>query len=213
MEANAAIIERWQTGEFLLKKLHSLTGIFPLGFFLLEHLFINAKATRGAATYDGAVESIANIPYLAALEIIFIFLPLAYHGAYGLLISYRGQVSLLRYNYYYNWIYVLQRLSGVIALIFIVYHVYSLRIAPALGARAITFDLVKNQMADPYYLAFSLAGTIAVSFHFSMGLWNFLIGWGITSGLRIQRITAAACMALFAVLSGICINIIYSFLS
>lgn len=212
MEAYIASVERWQVAEFLLKKLHSLSGIFPLGFFLLEHLFINAKATRGAALYNGAVQSIANIPYLLMFEIVFVALPLAYHAAYGLLITYRGQVNLYRYNYYYNWTYCLQRLSGAIAFIFVVYHVYSFRIAPAMEGQRVTFDLVRDQVTNPYYLAFTLAGTIAVSFHFSMGIWNFLIGWGIAIGPRIQRVAAVACMTSFIVLSGLGINIIYAFL-
>ncbi len=32
---------------FLIRKLHSLAGVIPLGVFLLEHLFLNSYAWRG----------------------------------------------------------------------------------------------------------------------------------------------------------------------
>jgi len=33
---------------FLLRRLHSLTGIVPIGAFLLEHFLSNAEAFKGA---------------------------------------------------------------------------------------------------------------------------------------------------------------------
>ena len=39
---------------FALKRLHSLTGVVPIGLFLLEHLYTNARALQGAAAFDTA---------------------------------------------------------------------------------------------------------------------------------------------------------------
>jgi succinate dehydrogenase / fumarate reductase cytochrome b subunit len=33
-------------GHFYLRRLHSLSGVFPIGIFLLEHFFGNGLATR-----------------------------------------------------------------------------------------------------------------------------------------------------------------------
>ena len=32
---------------FTLKRLHSLTGVVPVGLFLLEHLYTNARSLQG----------------------------------------------------------------------------------------------------------------------------------------------------------------------
>ena len=37
-----------QGNSFLLRRLHSLTGIVPIGAFLIEHFISNSEATKGA---------------------------------------------------------------------------------------------------------------------------------------------------------------------
>ena len=58
---------------FYLRRLHSLSGIFPMGVFLLEHFFGNAFATRGPEAYNRYVEFLLGMPYLPALEIGLVF--------------------------------------------------------------------------------------------------------------------------------------------
>ena len=72
---------------FLLRKLHQITGIVPLGMFFFVHMFTNSKAMNGAASFDKAVKEIHDIPYLLLIEIFGIFLPLLFHSVYGILIS------------------------------------------------------------------------------------------------------------------------------
>ncbi|PWT92701.1 MAG: succinate dehydrogenase, partial [Blastocatellia bacterium] len=48
---------------FILRKLHQLTGIVPLGIFLLEHFYTNSKALDGAASFNDAVKDLQSIPY------------------------------------------------------------------------------------------------------------------------------------------------------
>ena len=64
---------------FVLRKLHQLSGIVPLGAFLLEHLYTNSKAAhpeRGVADFNQAVADLQAIPYVLFIEIGFIFIPL-----------------------------------------------------------------------------------------------------------------------------------------
>lgn len=65
--------------EFLWRRLHTLSGVIPVGLFLLEHLFTNATALDGAASYNNAVEAIQSLPLLHFIEFFFIFLPITYH--------------------------------------------------------------------------------------------------------------------------------------
>ena len=51
---------------FYLRRLHSLSGIFPMGVFLLEHFFGNAFATRGPEAYNRYVEFLLGMPSAGA---------------------------------------------------------------------------------------------------------------------------------------------------
>ncbi len=61
---------------FVLRKLHQLSGIFPLGIFLLEHFYTNSKALNGPGGFNSAVDHLQSIPYIIFVEIIGIFIPL-----------------------------------------------------------------------------------------------------------------------------------------
>ena len=65
---------------FLLRRLQSPSGMFPIGVFLVEHFFSNAFARNGASAYN------ENVPFLLAalffsLELFFTRIPIAYHAA------------------------------------------------------------------------------------------------------------------------------------
>jgi succinate dehydrogenase / fumarate reductase cytochrome b subunit len=78
---------------FLLRRLHSLSGIFPIGAYVLEHMISNAYANRGANAYSQQVHFLTSLPFVPALEIFFIFIPLAYHAGYGLVIWWGGEAK------------------------------------------------------------------------------------------------------------------------
>ena len=83
---------------FILRKLHQLSGIVPLGAFLLEHLYTNSKAAHpehGARHFNQAVADLQQIPYILFVEITFIFIPLLYHAIYGLVITWQARPSHL----------------------------------------------------------------------------------------------------------------------
>jgi hypothetical protein len=65
----------------VLRKLHSLLGIIPIGAFLLEHLLSNFEALKGPAAYGAQVKFLNSLPMVRVLEWVFIFLPILYHGS------------------------------------------------------------------------------------------------------------------------------------
>ena len=75
------------SNNFLLRKLHQLTGIVPLGIFFAVHMFTNAKAMNGDKVFNDAVKDIHHLPFLLFIEIFGIFLPLLFHSVYGIFIS------------------------------------------------------------------------------------------------------------------------------
>ena len=127
-------IKAWMSkNEFLLRRLHSLSGVIPVGFFLLEHLFTNSMAFYGPEKFNEHVKWLHDLPYLAILEFGFIFMPLAFHGIYGIYIARTGRSNAAAYGYMDNWRYTLQRVTGYIAFVFIIAHLAHFRFAWLFG--------------------------------------------------------------------------------
>ena len=195
--------ERASKRAFVLKKLHSLSGVVPVGVFLVEHLWTNAKALQGEDAFAAAVGDIQSLPYLPLIEIFGIFLPLAFHSFYGVVLALSGKPNALKYRYTRNWLYVLQRVSGLVAFLFIAYHLYEFRIQKWLfGMRTDAFygtlsaHLSSTTSGVPWLAIFYLIGILAVVFHFANGLWGVLFSWGVTVTRAAQRRSAYACAAL-----------------
>ncbi|MBV9851452.1 MAG: succinate dehydrogenase cytochrome b558 subunit [Armatimonadetes bacterium] len=192
---------------YLWHKLHSFTGIFPIGVFLVQHLIANSYALRGPDAYDTVVKVFGYLPFVAVLEVLIIYLPILFHSIYGFFIAAYGQPNLGRYGYGRNWMYFLQRASGVIAFFYIGFHIYNTSWAKYVQQwhgsphpeDAISYQVMSGQLADPWYFAAYALGIIATVFHFTNGLWNFCIRWGITISARSQRLNSYLCWGLFAV--------------
>src|SRR3954470_3811628 len=96
---------------FVLRKLHQLTGIVPLGLFYFVHIYTNSTAMSGAKVFNDHVQDIHNMPYLIFIEIFGIFLPLLFHSVYGIIISSEARANTLNYSYSRNWFYFFQRVT------------------------------------------------------------------------------------------------------
>ncbi|MDA8234718.1 MAG: succinate dehydrogenase cytochrome b558 subunit [Clostridia bacterium] len=196
---------------FIIRKIHSLLGIIPIGLFLLEHLFVNSFAGKGPEVFNQKIKFFQELPFLVFIEILFIFAPILFHGIYGLWIVVTGQSNILQYGYYRNWFYVIQRASGVIALFFVFWHVYITRLSSALYGTPISFEFMAQQLADPITMAMYVIGLVAATFHFANGLWAFLVSWGITIGPRSQKVSTWACTGLFLVLTAVGLKALAAF--
>lgn len=189
---------------FYSRKLHSLLGVIPLGFFLLEHMLTNFSAVEGGS--EGFKESVAflnSLPMVLALEMFGIWLPLLYHGVYGMYIAFQAKPNNNRFRNERNLRYLLQRISGVLVFAFVIWHVYETRIQVALGH--ITHEELGGVMHEivtqPFYFILYLIGVLSAAFHFANGLWSFLVSWGITVGPRAQRVSSHICMGLFVIVA------------
>ncbi len=183
---------------FVLRKLHQLSGIVPLGLFLLEHFYTNSKALAGPVDFNKAVVELQGIPYLLAVEIFGIWIPLIYHGVYGLVITTEARPNNLLYPYARNWFYTIQRITGVILFFFIAFHMLNFRVARE-------FRLV------PIFIIY-VVGITSTIWHFTGGLWFFLVDWGIVIGERAQRLTGYACIAFGLVLLFVALNSAVAFI-
>jgi succinate dehydrogenase / fumarate reductase, cytochrome b subunit len=191
---------------FFWRRLHSLTGIIPVGAFLFEHILIsNATAISGPGAYTRQVSFLANLPLVFFLELFGIWLPIAYHGLYGFYIWYRGDSNPIAYPWTGNWMYTLQRWTGAIAFIYIGWHVWTMRFSgvdlhvfPELS-----FGKVQHELFQAPLFLFYVVGLIAASWHFAYGIWLFCAKWGIVSGEVARKRFLAVCLAFFILMSGV----------
>ncbi|GAB6991545.1 succinate dehydrogenase cytochrome b558 subunit [Paenibacillus pini] len=189
---------------YYARKLHSLLGVIPLALFFIEHALTNFGAFEGGPSrFNAGVKLLNDLPLVLVLEVVLIYLPLLYHGVYGLYIAYQAKPNNGRFGYERNLRYLLQRVTGVITFVYVIWHVYETRIQVALGN--VTHEQLGSVMHDivtqPVLFTLYLIGVISASFHFANGIWSFLVSWGITVGPRAQRVSSYICMTLFVLVS------------
>src|SRR5205807_10368838 len=50
-----------------------------------------------------------------------------------------------------------------------------------------TYANVAEDVHHPWYLVFFVVGVLASSFHFGVGIWNFLCKWGLAATVKAQQ--------------------------
>ena len=194
--SNAKSLFHKSRRHFLLRKLHSLSGVLPVGGFLVFHLWTNAKALQGQERFDGAVAEISHMPYLPLLE-VGILLPLAFHAIYGVKLAFEARLNVGKYPYSRNWMYTMQRATGLLAFAFICFHLYEYwwqKVAGKMAADQFYPTLCEKMSSVvggvPVIALVYLVGIAASVFHFANGLWGFCFSWGITVSRRSQMMAA-----------------------
>ena len=199
IKSGVAPLRAGQGHSFFLRRLHSLTGIVPIGLFLIEHFVSNAFATKGPGAYTKQVEFLSGVPFVFFLELFGIWIPIGYHALYGFYIWFRGEGNVAEYPWGGNWMYSAQRWTGAVAFFYIVWHTWHLRFSGVhiLTYPASAFGKVQSELnGHPWALAFYAAGIVCASWHFAYGLWLFAAKWGITQGPIARRRFGYVCFAI-----------------
>ncbi|MDA8228249.1 MAG: succinate dehydrogenase [Desulfitobacterium hafniense] len=183
---------------YFWRKLHSFLGLFPIGVFLFEHMFVNSLALKGEAAFNRGVAFLQGVPYLWLVELVLIFLPLLFHAFYGIYIVYLTKNNVLSYTYFRNWLFYLQRITALVTLAFVAWHVFVLRLG---FSGEISYAAVSQTLSNPVVTALYVIGLFASFSHFANGTWSFFVSWGITIGERAQKTTAYICAILFVFLT------------
>jgi succinate dehydrogenase / fumarate reductase cytochrome b subunit len=205
---------KYQATDFYLRRAHSLTGVFPIGVFLIEHFFGNSWATVSPEAFNRYTSFLLGLPYLPVFEIAIVFAPLLFHGIYGLFITAEGDplhpANGLRARYH-NAAYTLQRVTGIFLLFYISYHVWNTRVQGLFFGQHIDYDYMVRYFAPGWEKAIYIAGILAACFHFANGLFNFAFKWGITVSAQAQRGMTYVSVAVFFLMSAVGIHILFSF--
>lgn len=222
MSTQQSFVERHH---LLLRRLHSLTGVLPIGAFLIMHLTTNSSIVwgmidarkgatgveRGVKTFGHEVDFIHSIPFLLLIEVFGLWIPIAFHSLFGFYYAFTARPNTRLYPYADNWRYTLQRVSGYVGFFFVLYHVATARWGwtwlpgaatfSAEGAASTTARMLQGGTPglDAVGVAvalFYMLGASLLVFHFANGLWTFAITWGLTISEQAQRRWGYACTAI-----------------
>lgn len=199
--ASGAVPGRSKAAEkrhFWLRKLHSLTGVVPIGGYLVVHLMVENSAIRfrGVSGWDAVAKFLGDVPMLQAIEALLLG-SILFHAIYGVMIVRDARYNLGRYPKARNWMFFVQRVTGLIAFGFIGYHFYTTRLQFYFGTFGwrpeieVTARWMHGNIFGSVFTTWLyIIGVVATVFHFTNGMWNFLISWGITVGPAAQRVSA-----------------------
>ena len=211
-----------------MRRLHSLTGIVPIGIFLIMHLTTNSTIAwgglnsradgvgwmdRSIATFQHEVSFINNLPLLLIIEVT-LWAAIGFHVILGIYYAMSGKGNMGQYKYGSNLRYTLQRLTGYFGVFFIFYHVATLRwgwtwlvpggiewshkAASSTLAAAIQGSTDGLNAWGLVVAVFYFIGVSALVFHFANGLWSAAITWGITISRPAQKRWGVVCTAIGA---------------
>jgi succinate dehydrogenase / fumarate reductase cytochrome b subunit len=197
---------------FLLRRLHSLTGVV-FGGYLVVHLLINATLAEGVrhdgmpTVFQQQVDKIHSLPFLPVVEWTFIYLPILYHTFYGIWIIATGQPNVGRYAYAKNWAYTLQRASAIVLVLFMLFHILGMKgfwggdVGKALTFVPVTYatESAARHMNAAFWVWAIVypIGILASCYHLANGFWTAAITWGLTVSAKSMRRWGFACVGLF----------------
>lgn len=197
--------------DFYWRRLHSLLGVVPIGIFLVQHLVVNHFAVYGEESFNKAANFMAGLPFVILLEIFIIYLPILYHAVLGVYIAFTAKNNVSRFGYFRNWMFKLQRWTGIITLIFIAWHVWETRVQVGLGNADLDYSLMEGILTNPFMFWFYIIGVVSAVFHFANGLWSFCVTWGITQTPKSQRAMTYVALLVFLAVSYIGVRTLIQF--
>ncbi len=186
------------------RRLHSISGVVPVGAFLAFHLYVNAAAAGGADAYNATARRLQEMPLSVLLEIVLIALPLAYHAVYGLFVAAvepRGAPGADRAG---RGLAVFQRVTGTFLFAFLLFHLWTSRLVQVHDHGSLDlFRLMQALLSNPAIRAFYAAGLLSATAHLGAGVFTFADAWGLAPNPRARTIAAIVAVAVFAALSGL----------
>lgn len=211
--------------DFLIRRLFSLTGLVPIGAYLFVHLTTNASINDSPETFQRSVYMIHSLGnFLWVVEWLFIFLPLIFHAAIGFYIIAGGLPNTSQYPYESNVRYTLQRVTGMIAAAFILWHVFHMHgwfhtewwmnnVAANLdGGNFFPYNAASSAglaLKSFVQIAIYAIGVLACTYHLANGIWTAGITWGVWVDPPAQYRAGVACWIFGVVLSLIGLSALY----
>ena len=185
----------------LPRRLHAITGLVPVGVFLVFHLAVNASATRGADAYNETARRLQELPLAAVLEIVLIAAPILYHGLYGLFLTASRPTGEPDAAPSRRRIAIFQRATGVPLFAFILFHLWTTRLVQVRDHGDLDlFHWMQGLYATPWIRVAYVVGLFAATSHFSAGLCMSAEDWGLSRSRATRISVAVVASAIFVAL-------------
>jgi succinate dehydrogenase / fumarate reductase, cytochrome b subunit len=186
---------------FLRARLASFLAVFPLSVWTFFHLWHALSGFQGADAWQSELTEYPH-PVAEALSGILVLLPLAIHAVWGIGRLLTSRPNNVRYGFYANLKYLLQRLAAVGVLLFLGAHLWLALLKPRIvDGHAETFaDLAEHMHFHGPTLATYVLGILGVAFHLANGLQTFCMGWGVVTTRRGLRRLDGLALAVFLLL-------------
>ena len=190
---------------FINRRIHSLTGIVPVGIFLVYHLYLQLYLHSGPEIYNREINSFYDSPLAIWILIFVVYVPLFFHAFLGIKLIFEARVQT-SYSYFSHLLYWLQRISGVGVLLFVIAHVWNTKFGPWLaGTWGTHFEHLSEGFADPQSGIITktvyILGVLGAIFHFSNGINTFCMTWGIALTPRSQKRVLIFSILIFLILT------------
>jgi succinate dehydrogenase / fumarate reductase cytochrome b subunit len=186
--SSAAIRANPGGAAFARGRLASLVAVAPLGVWTALHLWHNLRAFESPQAWQSAVTEYPH-PIAQAVTLVIVLGPLALHTAWGIGRLTTSRPNNVRYGFYANLKYSLQRLSAIGVLFFLGAHLWLAMLQPRLEeGRAEPFADIAHEMHfhRPTLIVY-LLGTLGVAYHLANGLHAFAMGWGVVQSRTALR--------------------------
>jgi succinate dehydrogenase / fumarate reductase cytochrome b subunit len=173
---------------FVRSRLGSLFAFLPLGVWTLNHLWNNLAAFRGADAWQSAVTEYPH-PVAQLATAIVVLVPLVVHTVWGVGRLFSSKPNNVRYGFYANLKYLLQRLSAIGLALFLGAHMWLAMLKPRLteGHAEPFADIAHEMHSHRPTLVVYLLGSLAVAYHLANGIQTFAMGWGLVSSRAALR--------------------------
>jgi succinate dehydrogenase/fumarate reductase cytochrome b subunit len=195
----------------VLRRISSLAGVLPLGAFVLFHLGFQARVlVRGV---DWSATRLPSTGWLWAQSAC-VLVPLFAHALIEMFFLRVRTVNVAEYPFSRNWAWLLQRISGFVALAFVIWHFVVARLPMFRGATEadVAVELTATLSATgplglPWAALGHLLGLAAVVYHLFNGIHGFCFTWGIVTsrdaGRRISRVLTLSGVFVYALAAAI----------
>lgn len=197
--------------QFIWKRLGTVLALAPLGVWVVLHLWNNLSAFRGADAWQQSVTTHGH-PIAAAVTWVVVLLPLLIHTVWGIRRTFISRPNNVRYGYFSNFRFLLQRVSALGVLGFVGAHLWLAFLRPHLieGHAERFVDIAHEMRHHTPTLAVYLLGTLGVAYHLANGIatsaMTFGVGTTATSQKRMERLA----MLLLVVFLGMAWGAIYA---
>ncbi|MBF0237512.1 MAG: succinate dehydrogenase [SAR324 cluster bacterium] len=189
---------------YVTRRLHSLTGIIPVGLFLVYHLYLQLFLHAGADIYNAKVNSFYDSPLAIWILVFLVYLPLLFHTILGIKLAVQAKIQPT-YKHFNHLLYWLQRLSGAGVFLFIGGHLFFTKVEPMLAG---TWGAHWQHLNEGYHSPTALVtkavyvfGILGATFHFSNGINTFCMTWGIALTAKAQDRIRSISILVFVLLT------------